>query len=418
MAYVDAQVGQYMAQRIIDKVKVVSESNYDPEDVNPGDFRAVVLPTDFQLGDIIFWNGSSNKLEKHTVAEMQAEDFPAYDANNFVPIGVIAIPSSHDVYGTGEAMMLSLRVRSRENPDNGIVTGLAQGTTGGCILNTKTSPGGNLLLTVDKWAERGSLNFSALTYEISENEVSKSIVTAKYGYMGCILPTTDENGAELDENLPENFNGLVNTDTIAAYYHVNAPSTLIDDSQVYLYTPSPYAAYGSRNPLYFDSDPYLLLNQFNGKQLTINACNKLTIENWQDSSWVPSTADWAQRSFIATDPTNSYLAAACTWRFHTPGTSQGDWYCADISEMVYVNVRANILSSIYDSINAWAGDTIAVFVSPQSAAYAGAKSVSSDGWIIDLFSGRYGQLWAVTNANSNAAYPCWPMQAMRLKTLG
>jgi hypothetical protein len=39
--------------------------------------------------------------------------------NDYEPIGIVVVPASHDVYGTGECGVMSLYYMDPDNPDNG-----------------------------------------------------------------------------------------------------------------------------------------------------------------------------------------------------------------------------------------------------------------------------------------------------------
>ncbi|MCH5234933.1 MAG: hypothetical protein J1E16_06535 [Muribaculaceae bacterium] len=67
-------------------------------------------------GDVVLWDrGNQQKLI------VNVDNVPKFPTSNYVPIGIVAIPSSQNVYGDNSASMMSLKKMSLFDPDNGCV---------------------------------------------------------------------------------------------------------------------------------------------------------------------------------------------------------------------------------------------------------------------------------------------------------
>lgn len=227
-----------------------------------------------------------------------------YDPAKYTPIGIVVIPASHDVYGTGEAGVMALMNGSNTTPDVG---------------TTSTS-------TAVKWGP--TVSISTLTQRLYVNVIGSS---------GTVSETV---GVQENAQFPKDVEGEVaNPQDPGTYY---ASSGLF-------YAPSPFNAEGGRNPLYYSTSASSMngLSEFSGKENTEKILNKITTDAWK-------TAET-----IANQSNTFYPAAMVCWRFHTLGTNQGDWYLPSCGELGYMSVRQNTLSNIISSINTWAGSSVA-----------------------------------------------------------
>lgn len=175
-----------------------------------------------KVGEIVLVN--NNTLEKIVV---KPDDLEKYK-NTYTPIGVVVIPKSHNVYGTGECAILSTLSMSSSNPTIGANTeqeiiwfsgNINTGLTKYDVINTITNATDNILG--------------------EPSNIGK-------------LPSTNTNG---------NFDTM-SADGIAKY-HTNS----YDQSL----SPSPYLADGSRNPNYYSKElsEYNALSDFDGLENTI-----------------------------------------------------------------------------------------------------------------------------------------------------
>lgn len=89
------------------------------------------------------------------------------------------------------------------------------------------------------------------------------------------------------------------------------------------------------------------LSDFAGKSNTEFLCSKATgQENWRTDDT------------ITNEIMTGYHPAACAcWRFHTVGTSQGDWYLPACGELGYCCVRYKLINKTIAALQAWSGKT-------------------------------------------------------------
>ena len=240
---------------------------------------------------------------------------------NYTPIGVEVVPAEHDVYGTGQAGIMSLVEMNYNTPDTGS-SSYQQMYWGG--RGTDTS-----LPNLDK-----------------VNLVDGT--TANYGY----LPS-------------DQFTGATSLDGVSKY---SSTSNKI---------PSPYNADGSRNEAYYTT-AYSTANAFSDFDGVGNT-SVLTELATSQSDW--KTADTITNSYDE----GYYPAACCAWRFHTTGTDQGQWYLPACGEFGYVvnrisaiNTTINKVLSVYSSVVAVAMLTSLFYWSSSEYSANSARRLGTD----------------------------------------
>lgn len=207
-------------------------------------------------------------------------------------IGVVVIPTSHNVYGTEECAVMSLNGMSYSTPDTG---GASDQSIYWGVYQIDTSlPNLNVANTIGA--------------AISQTD---NISTTNYPY----LPSDSFTGATCvkDENAKYTTTGRTNC------------------------APSPYLTDGTRNPQYYDTSVSSLnaLADFDGVGNT-NVLLSLT----------KSQTDWQTADTITNTYSSGYTpAACCCWRYSTVGTSQGDWYLPACGELGYVCARRGVINT-------------------------------------------------------------------------
>ena len=74
------------------------------------------------------------------------------------------------------------------------------------------------------------------------------------------------------------------------------------------------------------------------------------LANMIDDSWKTSKTIHKTNSATESDSANYHPAAACCWRYSTPGTTQGQWYLPSCGELGYIIPRMNTLKKILNAI--------------------------------------------------------------------
>lgn len=240
-----------------------------------------------QLGEYIFLDNSQIDSNK-------------YPLSKYSLLGVVVIPSYHNLYNTNELTIMSLVNMNPSTPDIG------GGTTG--------IPFGNQV------AINNLSNFQQIA-TISNTLDSKTITGYKgFGY----VPSTNIYDYFTGETIsPASGTGL---DTISRYPSLGAGN----------FANSPYNEDGTRNTYYTANGN----SYYNG--LTHNCLSD--INGYSNTSKIISAAtaqtNWRTDETITVSTSAGYFpAACCCWRYYTENSEQGSWYLPSAGEMGYLCAR-------------------------------------------------------------------------------
>ena len=256
-------------------------------------------------GDYVLYD----KINQELICISSSADLSNYPISNYIPIGLVVVPTKHNVYSDGSCGIVSLMEMSSDTPDEGkprrLTLYFGNNNTNTLLPNLLSVPTGNTL---------------------------NGIPTGYYSK--GILPTDND------------FDIQCAHDVNSHYF-----------SSSYDHIPSPYLTNGSRNPGYYQTTPPSsssnTLADFDGIGNSIILQNSATAQS-----------DWKTADTIINDPSSGYApAACCCWRFHTEGTSQGDWYLPACGELGYISARIRKINrSVYnlqqEYYSGYAGQTI------------------------------------------------------------
>lgn len=267
-------------------------------------------------------------------------DFSEYPADRYVPIGVVVVPGTHNVYGDGSCGVMSLKPMNCSTP-----------STGGTSEQSM------------HWGEYDT-DISALSNlnQVPTGNTSNGIPTGQTSY--AHLPNDKSSGTQCAH------------DTDAFY-----------DSSPYI--PSPYLTDGSRNPGYYQtslpSSSSNALADFDGIGNTEKIITQRGAKDY--NSWTPGRTTEAD-----------YPAASCCDMFHTEGTSQGDWYLPACGELGYIIPPFNKINDAIGKMRTAYGSSVGVELVTGLYYWSSTEYNSNSARRVYTYSGNVG------NGNKNYYY--------------
>ena len=259
-------------------------------------------------------------------------DFSKYLADRYVPIGVVVVPSTHDVYGDGSCGVMSLKAMNCDTPSEG-----------------GTSEQGMYWGVMD-------VNILGLP------DLNKVPI----GNTPNGIPTGSESRGYLPS---DKFSGTQCVHDTDAYY----------DSPYNDSIPSPYLTDGSRNPGYYQttspSSSSNALADFDGKGNTEKIITQRGTKDY--NSWKPTY-----------DLQADYPAASCCDMFCTEGTSQGDWYLPACGELGYIIPPLNKINDAIDKMHTAYGSSVGVELSTNHYYWSSTESDSDYAYVVGTFNGN------------------------------
>ena len=255
---------------------------------------------------------------------------------NYTPIGVEVIPAEHDVYGTGQAGIMSLAEMDYSTPDVG-------------------SSSGQKIYWGDYYTDTSLPNYDVVNYIGDNGNLNNGVVQGTNSY--AYLPS-------------DQFSTVAGLDGKSNYYNNNLNK----------YAPSPFNADGSRNEAYYTTaySTTNALSDFDGVGNTTVLTELAT-----------SQSDWKTATTITNKSGAGYYpAACCAWRFHTAGTDQGQWYLPAMGELGYVINRFNAINTTINKVLSVYSSVVAVAVQTSNYYWSSSEYSANYARTLNPYSGH------------------------------
>ena len=302
--------------------------------------------------DLCFYDRTTDSL---IIVAGDAWNSSTYPSSRYVPIGVVVVPGSHNVYGDGSCGVMSLKPMNCSTPSTG---GTSEQYMYWGVYGTDISALPNL----DQVPIVGSgSNVGNASSTVTGEEYYAYLPSDKFSAVQCPHDTD-------------------------AYYYSSSSS--------YDQAPSPYLTDGSRNPAYYQtsspSSSSNALADFDGIGNTERIIAQRGTKDY--NSWTPGRTTEAD-----------YPAASCCDMFHTEGTSQGDWYLPACGELGYIMPPFNKINDAIGKMRTAYGSSVGVELNTLDNYWSSTEYRGFSARIVSTYDGTVTSI----NKNGNIYVRAW-----------
>lgn len=289
-------------------------------------------PKDY--ADVVFYDKDTKKFHLVNGADVDNTKVPS---SKYAPVGVVAIPGSHN--DDESVTVMGLHMLDVKNFEVG-------------ITNKDTYPVGidtNTFYSIPKYIDNGANNVQSPTWNVQtyanvSTGNDSTFETFNYGGQDLGLPTGDTIATIRISNDFIQQNPLWGNDAKLKNQLDPVTSYLKGDTtDNYKYITSPYGKDSISKSSIFEktSDGHLTAP---GLAATEEFTGKATMKAWIA---VQTTTDYQTSTEQTGDPWRS------AWRYYTTGTNKGDWYLPTIRDAIYMLSRSVRISSSLTKVQTW-----------------------------------------------------------------
>jgi len=303
-------------------------------------------------GDICLYDKVDQKMILIKKGTLKANVYPSY---RYTPIGVVVVPEIPAYYGDWSCGILGLKLLSYNYPDTGVVDLEEPGTVMVDFGDTIDEFNDNIL--IDKFAYIGYHNgknygedLNITNEQIGVVNISDEGMFQKY----YTFIATDVNYGGPASGLSFASNPY---DTLSKY-----SSDVADDEKIY-YAPSPYASI-------YNGDLGTTGGTITFTNNPISDPDNAPFINSTILTYATSQPGWKTDAKIINTYGSGYCPLyCCAWRYHTDGTSQGEWFIPTAGEWALIISRVCVIDETINEIKSVYGDDVACTVQLTGVSY-------------------------------------------------
>lgn len=307
---------------------------------------------DAVAGDICLYDKVEQKIILIKKGTLKANVYPSY---RYTPIGVVVVPEIPDYYGDWTCGILGLKLLSYDYPDTGVVdlegSGVVMFDFGDAIDELED-------FVEDKFAYIGYYNGKDYGGDLKITNEQIGVVNISDEGMFTKYNTVIATDANYGGSNPGPDYASNPYDNLSKYREL----TPEHDGKTY-YAPSPYASVYNGNLgiaggiISFQNNP--ISDPDSGSPI-----NQIILK------YATSQSGWKTDSKIIDSYGPGYCPLyCCAWRYHTDGTSQGEWYIPSAGEWALIISRVCVIDETINEIKSVYGDDVACTVQLTGVTY-------------------------------------------------
>lgn len=312
---------------------------------------------DAVAGDICLYDKVDQKMILIKKGTLKANVYPSY---RYTPVGVVVVPEIPAYYGDWTCGILGLKLLSCNYPDTGVVDLEESGTVMFDFGDTIDEFNDNIL--IDKFAYIGYQNGEDYGGDLKITNETIGMVNISDEGMFTKYNTFIATDANYGGQNPGPYYASNPYDNLSKYSVGLGDNPSSRDRKNY-YAPSPYASI-------YNGDLGITGGSISFENNPISDPDSAPLINQIILKYATSQPGWKTDVKIIDTYGPGYCPLyCCAWRYHTDGTSQGEWLIPTAGEWALIISRVCVIDETINEIKSVYGDDVACTVQLPAVTY-------------------------------------------------